>query len=222
MGKTKSRITKRSEIVNKAKEKKLILSKRKESDINMIHKIEKTKEYLDEVISYTPFQFKPTGLFERVKRWWLVRRNKTKLILIRMDLVNGKSTSFLIPQNEGAFVYKNNLYVLDEDMKKEDIDSGYYYYQFHEKFSLPFRIEFPINDYNSYLLSVSEVDYEYSTNPSLLRQWQDSKIIEKIMKAEELGDMIQRMFIVAILTLVGIVITIGLILYSSGALDNII
>jgi hypothetical protein len=148
-------------------------------------------------------------------------KKQSSVLLINMELVNGKSRSFFIyiEADCQSFIHKDKRYIIDEDLKYENISSGCYSLDYHELFALPYRRQFPLNamtkkleaqaqdfldniddnpEVNDKVKSVfkdlPKHDVKYLVNPSLSEKFMTSKIIEKIINSQFMLEIFNKIF----------------------------
>jgi len=143
------------------------------------------------------------------------------LCVINMELANGRHRTFYIAEADNSFKWKGNRYIFDPVMKYYNNDFGLYCYDYHEKFNLPIRRVFPINDVKTAIESSSMIESEYATNPSTLERFMNSAIIEMMLRGGAIDKMIK--IIVIIISIVALISLIHLILYmyQSGVFENL-
>jgi hypothetical protein len=129
--------------------------------------------------------------------------------LIKMELNNGKHRTFLVNEQNRGFYYLDKRYVFDEKVKYEDIDLGFWCYDFHEDFSLPFRRRFPVSDVKSALEKgkVDGFEVAYATNPSVLERFINSTVLEMLLRGGNLQKLLMIIMIIVIIT--GVVVLVG-------------
>jgi hypothetical protein len=131
---------------------------------------------------------------------------KRDTFLIDMYLRNGKKDTFLISTSDNKFSYKKGLYVIDSDMSIDDIHSNFSRLIYHQDCSIPFKLDFNIDELNKKLINSSEVDK--AINPRNLKGFIDSEVIEIVLKGQELSDEMRFLK----LLLIGNVILSGIVL----------
>lgn len=134
--KRKLELTKLSKI-NKKPEK--VLSKAEDQEPDMIYYKGKRRDYFKR----SRFQL----------RYWLdrrqMRKNPTKMILIRMELANGKYREFIKADDDDTFLYNKQKYTtagVNKYFNMDAGDNGMWCYDFHEKLVLPVKKNVQFND----------------------------------------------------------------------------
>lgn len=217
-------------VINNRKTKKKNKSnhelKRREEILKKVDEVPKTLSALQEKakeIGLSDIEFLKKYSFEIAQPFNIVTKNKSfwsnltdmsywkrrkvanrmhNVNLIKMELSNGKHRTFLVSENNHGFYYMDRRYVFDEKVKYEDIDLGFWCYDFHEDFTLPFKRRFPVTDIKA-TLERSEVDgYEvaYATNPSVLERFVNSTVLEMLLRGGNLQKLLVIIMIVTIIT----------------------
>jgi hypothetical protein len=200
-----------------------------------------------------------TNYFKPVKRWytlWLkdhksaeqimFETKKDAVVLIRMELNNGRFTEFFAVEKEGSFFYKDCQYIMDLQQKFYLIERDIWAYDFHESMSLPIRKNLKVNDDIEELLTKIEeasrlpkasrvpvddiktiidsanlIDTETSLNPRVLRNFTIAELAKQIMQGAMLGKIFKIMFILVIVIAIIALINLIVSLYASGVFEKI-
>ena len=86
------------------------------------------------------------GKKEIKKQRKFFNKNKSEVVLVKMELGNGQFREFLANDLGGFFYYKRNQYVFDYSMKYFLIDRNIWAYDYHEFLSIPLRKELKISE----------------------------------------------------------------------------
>lgn len=138
-------------------------------------------------------------------------RNKESLYLVQMKLSNGKSTMFTVTSDDNTFSFKKGTYHIDPDMTVHDIHSGLDMLFYHQECASPFSIQFNLDNLKK-SLKKSNVDDESNIikaiNPQSLKDFINSKVIEKVLKGQEMTDVLDKMMK---LIIIGLVLSAGVL-----------
>lgn len=162
------------------------------------------------------------GAIKRLFRQHRLTRNKERVVLVTMELSSGDEwTAWIIEENCG-FLYRGKWYHFDGAMKIYNQTNRHYHFYFHEDFALPVRHRVDITDLKEVVNSTGGRDITIATNPSVLRTVLQSDIAMKIVKGQEMDNMMRQ--IIRILIIVGAVVVIHLFVYlqQSGILSGIL
>lgn len=199
------------------------MSRLKSRNANKPKKIPK-----DELVNLAvPYSF----AMEQKKSWLKLRslRNKwnsntypEKMVLVNMEMQNGDFMTFTIKLDGDRFIFSEGTYLWDENSKYYNINSKLWMNDYHEGFALPVKRKIPLNELKKAIKDEKSLeDIEYSFNPKLLEDFQNTTITEKILKGEELDAFIKRMTLMIFISLFETTIILLLILFKSGALKNL-
>jgi len=198
----------------KQKELKVPIPKDKKEIVNEVSKLNKDRRNTPEKSKvHKPKKDTKT----KIKNAYFPERT----FLINMELNNGDHTQFFISTKEDHFKYLDNLYVLDESMKYYVISAKSYAFDYKQNFCLPLKRDWDIKQLNEAISSSGIIECGASTNPTTLDQFVKSKIAEGIMKAQEIDAFFKSVKFIVIVTMIVSIVTLLLLLQSSGALKNI-
>ena len=194
---------------------------KRNDNLDEIAKNKKQKEIL-KAQKVKPFVYRKRFSRFSLKYWIEAYKNKYKkrsLFLIMMQLRNGKYDQFVVSTSKKYFVRRSNLYLLDSDMVRQDVSSGYNVLYYHQDIAVPFKIEVNIQKLLDKVQNESEdKNITKALNPSSLRGFIESEVIEKVLKGQELTkemDLIKKLLIISLI-LSGI--SVILILKQSGVI----
>jgi hypothetical protein len=201
----KKEIDKINEFTNNLPDKVIVHDENKKNDEKPIFKEgSRTTEELRKDFFKSFKLLTPYTLAEIVPKngrfWWLswgywkkkrAIDNKIHIIsFVHMYLTNGNTRTFLVYEDAEGFFYQEGKYLFDKKCAKYNVDLRMNEYVYHEKFTLPFKIDIPYEE----VIEVMKImqnpefvgDVVYATFPKLLRKWMFADFIEKILHSEEL------------------------------------
>lgn len=158
------------------------------------------------------------GKFKRFR----LKVQREKSYLINMELRNGNHTHFVVFTPYPHFIYMKGKYLIDDEMKYYDVSSGLFCLDYHQDLSLPIKRKIPFNDIRKIISASGITEVETAINPSSLKAFQESSLIEGVMKGQEIDEAIKKLMLIAI---IGTVASVGIALYliaESGALQGVI
>lgn len=179
------------------------------------------KQYPEPVKPYNVLKLEP---FYTLKRWgqeWQQFNDRKRCVLIDMELNSGDFTTFLVREIEGGFTFKNKQYTLNPDMKRYNWDAKMYFYRFHEDLSAPVDIRINVKKIKDSMSAAGLDDIEYALNPSTLKKFLVSKVVEMILKGAELDRWMRMMFWICLFTLIASAITLIVLLGHAGVFEQI-
>jgi hypothetical protein len=147
--------------------------------------------------------------------------NTSKAMLINMELSNGDHTQFIAYPQKERFEYNKKMYIIDHQFKYYVHSAKMFCLDYHEDFVLPVKRRIPIDLMRKATASQGVTDIENATNPSTLKRFIESEIIEKVMKGQEFEDALKFIkFVVIVGAIVGVVHLI-IFVSKSGMLTSI-
>ena len=146
------------------------------------------------------------------------KKDDKKTLLINMELFSGFMTHFHAIIENGSFNYHDGTYILDLSMTYWDIEAKYYALDYHEGFCLPLKRHVDVGDLNNAILKSDSYDCETATNPSLIKQFLLSNIIEQVVAGARLSKWLQAMRIMMIASLVIGAITLLILFIKLGGI----
>ena len=149
------------------------------------------------------------------------KNEKSKLVIINMELNNGHHDTFYITESGESFKHKENRYIFDSKLKYYNVGFSEFCYDYHESFDLPIKREFPLNDTKTAIESSGMIDSQYATNPSTLERFMNSSIIEMMLRGGAIDKLIKIIIIVLAINLIISLSHIILYMYQSGVFDNL-
>lgn len=191
-------------------------------------KIDEQKELISEIPHQDLPRFKnKTKLFnyglpnvQGLKEWWWKRKHPEKVVLVYMALNNGKHISFLAKEEKRVFYFRKKAYVFDVDSKYENLDAGFWCFDFHEDISLPIKRVYNVVALKK-AVSNLEVDVRNAINPQNLKEVLDSKLVESVIRGAGFSDVLRRIVIICVIILVAVVIHLLLFAWKTGMLSKL-
>lgn len=147
--------------------------------------------------------------------------NPTKALLVNMELTNGDHTTFVAYPQKESFVWEKKTYVIVNEYKYYNHATRMYCLDYHENFSLPVQRKIPLDQMRKAMAGSGITDIENATNPSTLRRFIESEIIEKIMKGQAFEDALTMLKFIAIATVIGVYLTLIVFVIKSGMLKSL-
>ena len=186
----------------------------------------KTKNKIDHVPD-TPienYHALKTGKSKFSYKYWrdlmLDRRHHDKTLLINMELRTGFHKTFIIKNIEGEFKYLGNTYIIDNELKTFNLSSKLYQLDYHEDLTIPVKRVIPV-DHIKKNIKASQIVPSQATNPSLIKKFIMSKILESLMKGGQFLESLRKFSFYLIIILTISAIHLALFVYGSGMLDSI-
>jgi hypothetical protein len=144
---------------------------------------------------------------KKLSEFFKKRLKKRKMFMAVMQLRNGKYYQFTVATSEEYFIYDKGCYYIDPDMVREDTFTKLNTLFYHQECSMPFKLDFNISDLKDSLKGVDS-DVEKAINPSSLKSFISSQVIEKVLKG---ADMIKELSQIKMMVLINMLVTIGLV-----------
>lgn len=147
--------------------------------------------------------------------------NKTKAILVNMELSNGDHTTFIAYPQKESFVWEKKSYVVIGEYKYYNHDAQLFCLDYHEDFVLPIKRSIPVDIIRKSVAGAGITDIENATNPSTLKRFIESEIIEKVMKGQALESALTMLKFLGIATVIGVYLHLVIYVIKSGMLQAI-
>lgn len=109
-----------------------------------------------------------------------------KCVIINMELLNGNFRTFIAKEKDEAIEYQGKTYIMDNDRRYYNLDLKLWCYNFHENYSMPIEMKFPVQMIKSQLEDDPNVNIEMASSPSTLKRFISSKIAEGVLRGAEL------------------------------------
>lgn len=171
--------------------------------------------HYDHTAKYSPFRHP----IKSIKKFWWRNFEKEFIILVNMELNNGKHISFIRPIGEERFKLFGATYIIDTKLAYYSLSAGMNCLDYHQSFTLPIKRSFPVSEIREAVKNTTYKEIIYATNPNNLDKFLHSNIIEQ-MFSDRLQGIV---FIVMILVIVSIVLgiaSIGILFFKFGALQK--
>jgi len=141
--------------------------------------------------------------------------------LITMELRTGEIIQFIVQTNKDHYIWNNGVYIIDPELittnktaKKPGLD-------YHESLSFPIRRRIPIEEIQKALKTGHICDLEMASNPMLLDTWQNSNLIDKVMRAADIDKVFKTIKIIGIFTLIIVFVTLAIYIGHEGILSEV-
>lgn len=173
--------------------------------------------------------FAPDPLYGKSKfsisywRTWWIKRKITKQAMVHMELANGLYRTFIVAIEQGKFNIGDNLYIIDDQSKHYNVDMKMYEYFYHESFTLPIKMKFPLTDIKKALEQQEKSEPQnviYSSNPKTLKEFIISRIAEGVMAGASEDANWKQVKMMLGITMVATVIHLIYILFKTGFFDS--
>lgn len=156
---------------------------------------------------------------------YLFPKKEQEEIIINMELNNGYHVRFIVDGNKEYFLYKNGLYHLDSNLKYWCSTTKKFELDYHQNFSSPLKREWDIDDIINSMKEISEQtgdDFTISaTNPRNLKNFIDSKVIEGILRGQQIQEFIKKWNVAFMIIILVVVIHFVLFLSETGMLNGL-
>lgn len=163
---------------------------------------------------------KKKGLFD-FKTWKYKLINKyhpLSTIKVNMQLTNGEVMPFVVKVKDGGFVFDNGFYLVDENYKYYDNNSGLWTFDYHEELCFPIDKRVNIKDLKDEIYGSKDVELETAVNPVSLNKFMESTVIQKLLAGAEMEDSLRKMKVMVMISLVIGGVSMLLLLNMSGIL----
>lgn len=136
------------------------------------------------------------------------KKNKRRIFMVLMQTRNGKYNLFTVATTAQSFKYDNGVYYIDPDMVRENVFSKMNMLFYHQDCSIPFKIDFNMNELRK-SLGEAGTDVEKAINPLSLKSWINAQVIEKVLKGAE---MTKELNMIKLIVIINTVATVALAL----------
>lgn len=163
---------------------------------------------------------KKSGWPSRIKDRFAPQRT----YVMHFELRNGMHTSFTVTTKENSFDYMGGTYIIDPECMYFDISSKAWNLDYHQDLSLPIKREIPVKQLKTAISELGKIDQDMvvaAMNPSSVKEFIISKVIEQMLKAQDIGEFFKQMRVIFILILVTVIIHFLLFMKASGMLSNL-
>jgi len=212
--------------VIKAKEKARKDQADKEKELGKLkQQIERSDKYEEQLAA------KPAGSksFSHVENAGKIAQIKDRLwpersYIINMELRNGMHDTFLISTKKNYFKYMGGTYVIDPQLQHFHVASRTYALDYHQDIPLPIKREIPVKDIQKTIKELGRIDPDQLTtamNPLSLEAFIEGRVIEQLMKAQDIEAFFKNMRIIFIANLILSALTFFVLVKSTGMLDNL-
>lgn len=168
-------------------------------------------------------EYQDVSIWSNPVKWWQYRKIVQDIrnrLLINMELSNGEHDHFFVNADNEHFVLINSkktpcAYIIDHKLKYYDVSAKTYCLDYHENFALPFKRRLPIDKFRT-MLETESSDVAYATNPINLKRFMQSDIITKIMRGDDIEEVIKKLSLYMFIIMGGIALIILYLLYRFG------
>ena len=141
-----------------------------------------------------------------LKKWQWRTFEKETIVLINMQLSNGKYISFIRPVDEDKFSIFGNTYIVDTKMARYSLSAGMNFLRYHQDLSIPLDPDIDVNFVKTAIESSGIIDCPAATNPSNITRFLNSNIIEQIFQGASLGKLLMIIIIIGIVCIITTII----------------
>lgn len=157
---------------------------------------------------------------------WLFPKRKLNQLLINMELRTGDHTYFFIdPTKADNFTFKTGTYVIDAQLKYYNIQSRCYTLDYHQDMSIPVIRRVDVNELKqaikAYHTAKGEDHIINTTNPSLLKEFINSKVLEGVMRGQQISEWIKKVMVLMIIAVIIGGLHLILFVVKSGMLNEL-
>jgi hypothetical protein len=166
-------------------------------------------------------KFKPLSL-QFWRTYYYLNFKRAEIMLIEMELATGDIYTFITPIKANSFEFKKKVYVIDESIKKYDINSKIYRLRYFENLSLPVDESLPVKDLKSAIQNKEKNQKDtiyYALNPQLLHEFLHSDVLKSMMQAGEITAFFKNIRMWVIVATISSVIHLILYAQKSGLLN---
>lgn len=170
--------------------------------------------------------YNPESVYKSFKRFprnlasfYNHKYNAHKRYLIRMKLRNGDETDFYAFPKFGVFTYLGGAYIIDDGLKVYNDTAKCYQLSYHQDLSIPIRFDVDIGKTKEGISHVS--DMSSSLNPAVLEQSQRSTVVQNMIAGASVPEMLKRILVIAVVTLVIVIGSFVLFGYKMGIFSGI-
>lgn len=158
------------------------------------------------------------------QKWTVKLKDKfwpDRSLLINMEMFTGNHTQFVIHTQDQEFNYAGGTYYIDTTLKYWVTNAKMYALDYHQGFSMPIQRIIRYDKVDQAIQASGLCEVEAATNPKNLEAFIKSKVIEQLMKAQEITEFFKSIKFMIIILLLLNAINFLLMLKNSGALQKI-
>lgn len=167
--------------------------------------------------------------FNAIEKSGIINKTKDRLwpertYLINMELRNGMHKTFMISITKNFFKFMDGTYIIDPQMQYFNVDARTYSLDYHQDLPLPLKREVPVKELQKTIKELSKIDPDQlvtAMNPLSLENFIEGKVIEQLMKAQEIDAFFKQARLIIIIILVEVTAILLYLLKVTGAFSNI-
>ena len=144
-----------------------------------------------------------------------------KTMLINMELRTGMHRTFMISTKNDSFKFLKATYVIDNELKYFNVDSGCYAMDYHQDFSIPIKRKIPVTDVKKAVQFSNIIETENATNPYLIEDFIQRKVIEQAMRGQDFEEALKNLKLAAYIAAICSAGMLLLFVIKSGMLSSI-
>lgn len=146
------------------------------------------------------------------QREWADRKKPHQSFIANFELRNGMFASVYVKLSKEWFDYEDGRYIIDDDLKYYSVSSKCYMLDYHQDCAIPLRRRFNVNLVKEQLANSNndEIQTETAINPTSLKIFMESDIIQKIMKGAEMEQWIKfiKLMLIVIVVICAVILLI--------------
>jgi len=193
----------------------------------LAEKSQKEAEHLERMNNISTLKKENTRVYNAIKKkgytdfsGWITELKYKYMsgscYLINMELRNGFSIQFLTNTNTQSFKYKSAEYIIDDRLKYYNLSASLWSLDYHQDFSMPVGRKIDVIKLKKATQMKGVTDVDQAINPYNLREFVKSEVVQKILKGADLDKFFTFMRNLIILTLIVSVLTLVLIIRTTG------
>ena len=116
------------------------------------------------------------------------------------------------------------IYIIDQECQYYNLNAKVYALDYHQDLPIPVKREIPVKELKSTLKELSMIDKDQlvsAVNPKSLEAFIESKVIEQLMKAQEIDAFFKQYRMLLIVSIIINAIVLLIIVKATGILSNV-
>jgi len=207
----------------------IVRSKEKQREYRMIKQsveidkqIKKPKEVsVIEKNDFGVIENKSFRSWKKIKSWIDLKTRPQKCFLIEMTHFSGDVAHYITPESTKKFKIGINTYVIDTTCIQHNITSKLPMLRFHEGFALPFKVIVDIEQMHD-KASNEAPKTQMSYYPDVLTGVIKSEYVKGVIAGGEVAPMLKKIFIVSLISCIGMAGCLIILLTGSDLLKDVL